>query len=120
VTRRARRGGDRDGHDEHREGEEEARDQLRGDPAAQALPKCPDDDESVINEVPSYLRSGASLAFTISRDDDSIAEVEVAYPGPEGQLQERFAFPPDEDEIRVIRTLPQGRSFDLTFTCNSA
>jgi hypothetical protein len=42
--------------------------------------------------------------------------VEVAYPGPDGQLRERFAFTPGEDEIRVIRPSPQGPSFDLSFT----
>lgn len=81
----------------------------------QTLPRCPDEDEFVTNEVPRFLRAGSSLAFSISRDSDSVAEVEVVYPGPEGPLRERFAFPPDEDEIRVIRPAPPGRSFELTF-----
>lgn len=82
----------------------------------QTLPRCPDEDESVTSEVPRFLREGASLAFSISRDSDSVADVEVVYPGPEGPLRERFAFPPEEDEIRVIRPAPPGTSFALTFT----
>jgi hypothetical protein len=49
--------------------------------SAQVLPTCPADADVVLSYPPTYLRIGASLSFSVEREDDAVAEVEVAYPG---------------------------------------
>ena len=89
--------------------------------SAQALPPpppCPSGDDAVATYPPDYLREGAALAFSFERDSEAtVDQVTVRYPTESGVRDETFAFPEDEDELRVIRPAPGGRhTFDLRFS----
>jgi hypothetical protein len=84
--------------------------------SAQSPPECPGRADAITTSPPDFLRSGASLTYQVERESrTAVSEFTVTYSDAAGRREEVFVFPPDDLDIRVIRSAPSGRRLSLSF-----
>ena len=85
--------------------------------AQDGLPDCPPREEAITTTLPEFMRTGGSFTLRAERDtafDVDAIHVTYSLPPPATVTTETFSFASEYDsEIRVIRGVPDGRSFML-------